>query len=79
MEVQVLPPDQIIKIKVTEEIIHGLKKIEGESIFVYSVKHGIEIGDSGAVISMIKDQARDNRELTARLLGEDILNSIEVI
>lgn len=79
MEVQVLPPDQIIKMKVPEEIIHGLKKIKGESIFMHSIKYGIEIGDSGAVISMIKDQARDNRELIVGLLGEDILNSIEVI
>jgi hypothetical protein len=65
---------QLMKIK---DKLLGLNPDDG--LLTMSIVDGVESGKLVQVVSMIKDQAKDNRMVMSNLIGEELLTSIENI
>jgi hypothetical protein len=58
-------------------LIETLSRVEGNSLFLESLKRGIDMGQHDLVIQMIQDQMKDNKPLVSQIIGEDLANHIE--
>ena len=61
------------------QIVERLHGIEGDSIFLESIKFGLRSGQHDLIIDMIKDQTIDNRNLVSSIIGENLLRDIEIL
>lgn len=55
-----------------------LMTLRDESVFALSIRNAA-VTDLKGCIKMILDQAKDNRVLVAKIIGENLLNDIELL
>lgn len=53
-----------------------LLTLEGDSVFAISVRMAAK-NDLEGCLKMIREQAKDNRELVEKIIGEELLKEIE--
>jgi hypothetical protein len=60
---------------ILQTITSLLAALQGDSIFLAAVQGGLDQPE--AVISMIAEQAQDNRGLVQKIIGDPLLKAIE--
>lgn len=61
------------------KLVIDLEAIPQNSVFAIAIIRGIKENKANEVIQMIKEQAQDNRNLVAEIIGEKLLTQIENI
>lgn len=56
-----------------------LDKVPMETLIGFAIHCGLKEISVNRVVHMIKEQAKDNREMMANVIGEDLLREIESV